>query len=100
METNHVRTKQVDERFDGCGGRPPADRHRPRPCGRAQGGDARPFKRQFNLADYVQVRSAAFENVLLKIELFREVPEAMKPRRIAISGAPASNVHQIEGKAA
>ena len=29
---------------------------------------------QFNLADYVQVRSAVFENGLLKIELFREIP--------------------------
>jgi molecular chaperone IbpA len=56
--------------------------------------------RPFNLADYVQVKSAAFDNGLLKIELVREIPEAMKPRRIAISGAPASNVHQLEGKAA
>jgi molecular chaperone IbpA len=37
---------------------------------------------------------------LLQIELAREVPEAMKPRRIAINGAPASNVQQIETKAA
>jgi molecular chaperone IbpA len=56
--------------------------------------------RPFNLADYVQVRSATFDNGLLKIELFREIPEAMKPRRITINGAPASNVHQLEGKAA
>lgn len=61
---------------------------------------ARPFKRQFNLADYVQVKGAAFENGLLKIELIREIPEAMKPRRIAINGASSSNVHQLEGKAA
>jgi molecular chaperone IbpA len=54
-----------------------------------QGISARPFKRQFNLADYVQVRGARFENGLLRIELFREVPEAMKPRRIAIGGAGA-----------
>ena len=46
------------------------------------------------------MRSAAFENGLLKIGLFREIPEAMKPRRIAIDGAPASNVHQLEGKIA
>jgi molecular chaperone IbpA len=65
-----------------------------------RGISARPFKRQFNLADYVQVKSAAFENGLLKIELFREIPEAMKPRQIAINGAPTSNVHQLEGKAA
>src|SRR5947207_1741500 len=49
-----------------------------------RGISARPFKRQFNLADYVQVKSAAFDNGLLKIELVREVPEAMKPRRIPI----------------
>ena len=42
------------------------------------------------------MKSAAFENGLLKIELFREIPEAMKPRRIAIKGAPDSNVHQLE----
>ena len=47
---------------------------------------ARPFRRVFNLADYVQVKSASFEDGLLKIELVREVPEAMKPRRIAING--------------
>jgi len=65
-----------------------------------RGISARSFKRQFNLADYVQVKNAAFENGLLKIELLREIPEAMKPRRIAINGAPSSNVHQLEGKAA
>jgi molecular chaperone IbpA len=51
-----------------------------------QGISARPFRRVFNLADYVQVKSASFEDGLLKIELVREVPEAMKPRRIAING--------------
>ncbi len=61
----------------------------------------RHFKRQFSLADYVQVRDATFDNGLLKIELVREIPEAMKPRRIAINGAStADNVHQIEAKAA
>jgi molecular chaperone IbpA len=65
-----------------------------------RGISARPFKRQFNLADYVQVKSAAFDNGLLKIELVREIPEAMKPRRIPIEGAPASNVQQLEAKAA
>jgi molecular chaperone IbpA len=54
-----------------------------------QGISARPFKRQFNLADYVQVRAASFDNGLLRIELVREVPEAMKPRRISIGGAAA-----------
>ena len=65
-----------------------------------RGISARPFKRQFNLADYVQVKGAAFENGLLKIELVREIPEAMKPRRIAINGTPAGNVQQLEAKAA
>lgn len=51
-----------------------------------QGISARPFKRQFNLADYVQVKGASFDNGLLRIELVREIPEAMKPRRIAIGG--------------
>jgi molecular chaperone IbpA len=65
-----------------------------------RGISARPFKRHFNLADYVQVKNASFENGLLKIELVREIPEAMKPRRIAINGGPVGNVHQLEGKAA
>ena len=51
-----------------------------------QGISARAFRRVFNLADHVQVTAASFENGLLKIELIREVPEAMKPRRIAING--------------
>jgi molecular chaperone IbpA len=65
-----------------------------------RGISTRSFRRQFNLADYVQVKSAAFDNGLLKIELVREIPEAMKPRRIAITGAPAGNVQQLEGRAA
>jgi molecular chaperone IbpA len=65
-----------------------------------RGISARPFKRQFSLADYVQVKSAAFENGLLTIELVREIPEAMKPRRITIGGTPVGNVQQLEAKAA
>jgi molecular chaperone IbpA len=65
-----------------------------------RGISTRHFKRRFNLADYVQVKDAAFDNGLLKIELIREIPEAMKPRRIAINGAQPANVHQIESKAA
>jgi molecular chaperone IbpA len=49
-----------------------------------RGISSRPFRRAFSLADYVQVAGAAFENGLLKIDLVRAVPEAMKPRRIAI----------------
>ena len=65
-----------------------------------RGISTRAFKRQFKLADYVQVKDASFNNGLLKIELVREIPEAMKPRRIAINGASTDNVHQIESKAA
>ena len=50
-----------------------------------QGISARPFRRLFNLADYVEVKGATFDGGLLKIDLVREVPEAMKPRRIAIN---------------
>jgi molecular chaperone IbpA len=50
-----------------------------------QGISARPFRRVFNLADYVQVKGATFADGLLKIDLVREVPEAMKPRQIAIN---------------
>jgi len=45
----------------------------------------RGFERRFELADYVRVVDAALEDGLLTIELQREVPEAMKPRKIAIS---------------
>ena len=65
-----------------------------------RGISTRSFKRQYSLADHVEVKGAAFDNGLLKIELVRQIPEAMKPRRIAISGAPAGNVQQIEAKAA
>jgi molecular chaperone IbpA len=58
------------------------------------------FKRQFNLADYVQVKGAAFDNGLLKIELSREIPEAMKPRQIAINGATPGNLQKLEAKVA
>jgi molecular chaperone IbpA len=64
-----------------------------------QGISGRPFRRQFSLADYVQVKGATFKNGLLRIDLVREVPEAMKPRRIAIkSGNAAAESQQIEHK--
>jgi molecular chaperone IbpA len=50
-----------------------------------QGISARPFRRIFNVADYVEVKGASFEGGLLKVDLVREIPEAMKPRRIAIN---------------
>jgi molecular chaperone IbpA len=53
---------------------------------------ARSFERRFQLADHVQVKGASLENGLLHIALVREVPEAMKPRSIAINGKPAKQV--------
>jgi molecular chaperone IbpA len=64
-----------------------------------RGISARPFKRVFNLADYVQVKGASFDAGLLKIDLVREVPEAMKPRRITI-GAGNDNQKIGQQKAA
>ncbi|MBR0960994.1 Hsp20 family protein [Bradyrhizobium japonicum] len=57
---------------------------------------ARPFRRVFNLADYVQVKQASFRDGLLIIDLVREVPEAMKPRRIEIASSSTSPTSQIE----
>jgi len=65
-----------------------------------RGISARSFKRQFTLADHVEVKGARFENGLLIIDLVRDIPEAMKPRRIEINSAIPRNVTQIEAKAA
>jgi molecular chaperone IbpA len=56
-----------------------------------RGISARPFKRVFNLADYVKVTGASFQDGLLTITLVREIPEAMKPRRIAINVGNQTN---------
>jgi molecular chaperone IbpA len=53
---------------------------------------ARAFERRFELADFVRVQSADLKDGLLMIDLVREIPDAMRPRRIEIGG----NVHQIE----
>lgn len=58
-----------------------------------QGIAARNFERKFQLADYVKVTGANMENGLLHIDLVREIPEAMKPRKISIG----SNDKLIEG---
>jgi molecular chaperone IbpA len=47
----------------------------------------RAFKQSFNLADHVKITGASLENGLLTIELKREVPEALKPRRIEIASS-------------
>lgn len=51
----------------------------------------RAFERRFQLADFIEVGNARFDNGLLSIELRRVVPEAMKPRKIAIGGVHAAN---------
>ena len=51
-----------------------------------QGIVERGFERRFQLADYVRVKGADLKNGLLHIDLAREVPEAMKPRKIEING--------------
>lgn len=58
----------------------------------------RAFERRFSLADYVEVTGAMLVNGVLTIDLAREMPEAMKPRHIAIATAPADKV--IESKKA
>lgn len=50
-----------------------------------QGIAARNFERRFQLADYVKVVGASLSNGLLHVDLVREIPEAMKPRTIAIA---------------
>ena len=60
----------------------------------------RAFEKRFNLADFVEVEGASFEDGLLHVDLVRRVPEAMKPRRIAVgvNMAPGAgdNVKTIE----
>lgn len=48
---------------------------------------ARSFERRFALGDYVQVKNAELRDGLLSIELAREIPEEMKPRKIEIGGS-------------
>ena len=58
---------------------------------------ARAFERQFELADHIKISAAKLDNGLLHIELEREVPEALKPRKIDIATQDAS---ALEHKAA
>lgn len=57
----------------------------------------RAFERRFELADFVRVTSADLADGLLVIELVREIPEAMKPRKIAIGGGASTPAATIEG---
>lgn len=57
----------------------------------------RAFERRFTLADHIRVIGASYANGMLHIELQREVPEALKPRRIAINGQRPERA-EIEAK--
>jgi molecular chaperone IbpA len=57
----------------------------------------RNFERRFELADYVVVKTADYAHGVLSIDLAREVPEALKPRRVEIGAAQnEGNVHRIQ----
>lgn len=59
---------------------------------------ARAFERRFQIADFVKVTSARLENGLLHVDLVRELPEAMRPRKIAIG--TAGGPRRLDAKAA
>ncbi len=63
-----------------------------------QGIAERAFESKFNLADYVEVTDAKLKNGLLTIHLFKEIPEAMKPRKISINSDTAVIEHKAENK--
>ena len=59
----------------------------------------RAFERRFHLADHVKVTGASHENGMLHIDLMREVPEALKPRKIAIaSRGNTQDANLVEAK--
>ena len=57
----------------------------------------RAFERRFTLADHVKVTGAAHADGMLHIDLVREVPEALKPRRIEIASGKPADANLIEG---
>jgi len=60
---------------------------------------SRNFERRFRLAEYVEVSGAKLENGLLHIDLRRELPDAMKPRKIEIAGAkPQTTIEARAGQ--
>jgi len=61
---------------------------------------SRAFERRFTLADHVRVTGAVHEHGMLHIDLVRETPEALKPRRIEIARAQDAEVKAIETQAA
>ncbi len=65
-----------------------------------QGIATRSFERKFNLADHVEVTNADLQDGLLTLSLVREIPEAMKPKSIAINNSSTENVLEHTEKAA
>jgi molecular chaperone IbpA len=61
---------------------------------------SRAFERRFQLADHVEVKGAELKNGLLHIDLKRNIPEELKPRKIAISTSGEKAGTRIEAKAA
>ena len=59
----------------------------------------RAFERRFHLADHVRVTGASHADGMLHIDLVREVPEALKPRRIAIEKAAPTEANLVDAKA-
>lgn len=55
----------------------------------------RSFERKFELADHIQVTGATMENGLLHIDLKREIPEALKPRKVAIAAGDGTTPKTI-----
>ncbi|WP_434618368.1 Hsp20 family protein [Tabrizicola sp. M-4] len=60
----------------------------------------RAFERRFALADHVRVTGATHEHGMLHVDLVRETPEALKPRRIEIASAASAAAPILEGTAA
>ncbi len=56
----------------------------------------RDFEQRFQLADHVKVVSAKLDNGLLHVDLVREVPEAYRPRKIAIDGIETPSLPQLQ----
>ncbi|MGB5708234.1 MAG: Hsp20 family protein [Arenicellales bacterium] len=65
-----------------------------------QGIANRSFERKFTLADHVEVTGAELRNGILQLSLVKEVPEAMKPRKISIGGTDTVLEHRASEKAA
>jgi molecular chaperone IbpA len=60
----------------------------------------RSFERRFGLADHVTVRAADLSDGLLSIDLVREIPEAMRPRKISLDGGESRTIESDAKKVA